>query len=208
MENFFRRHYLLFLVAIFSIGFCYAYFSDKASASGGGALGSVSIKYCSTANIATETTQIKATLNGGSEINLTSSVGIAPGDEIVIKGYAVNTSSVVIYAMAKLEIVTNKGTEVIWYNIVDGNKVSLDNGVLQAGAGALDANVAQALALSYTFDGTKYNNEYTITSISLNLYAHQKDFLSSADDYNDYVAVNGYTQDSIYAAHLIMEMAE
>lgn len=203
LKVFFADVVCFLVVAIFSVGFCYSYFSDKVGAEGDATMASISIKYCTTSNIASATNQVKATLNGGSEIDLTNTTAISPGDSIVIKGYAINNSGIDAYALARLEIATAVDTEVVWYNIDNNKPLYAERGLFQVGASVLQNDVPKPLSIPYTFEGDRYTNEHTITGITLTLHAHQKDFLNIADDYNNYSAVNGYAKDSIYAAHHI-----
>lgn len=192
------------LVAILSVGVCYSYFSDKKEVSGTTSTAVVSVDYrTNPTDENSSTSQIYAQLNDGSTTVISSSNLISPGDNITIKGYAVNTSNVDVYVLARLEIITNKDTEVVWFNIENNDVLYVEKGLFQVGASVLSVGSSKELSFTYTFEGERYTNEYSIQNIELTLCAHQKDYLDLAKDYNNYTAVNGYSKDSIYATHYI-----
>ena len=93
-----------------------------------------------------------------------------------------------------------------------------ENGLYNIGAGSLGALQYKELRIPYTFEGTEYNNGDTIKSVSLRLHVYQKNYLETADDFNLYKEyatgitnntpngfINGYTTESVYAAHHITE---
>lgn len=97
--------------------------------------------------------------------------------------------------------------------------------VYQVGAGSLAGSYKSGeetkyhhkdLAIPYVFTGSEYKNGDTITSITLTIHVHQRDHLSSAKDFIELYKphatnisegnngfINGYTTESIYAAHYI-----
>lgn len=246
------------LVCIFSVGFCYSYFSDNVSISGDTAMAHVAVQYQYGATDSTyaPVSDVYGQINGG-DVQKLNGATITPGDTITIVGRAVNTSSVAVYVLAKLTLVTSKGTEEVWYNIGSNDPASGESQntsalpntienygyqqlyledmttsagrtdkIYQIGAGSLAGSYVQNevtyyyhkdLAIPYTFEGDKYENGDTITSISLTLHVHQKDHLSTASDFiNLYKPhatgitetspngfINNYTTESIYATHHI-----
>ena len=236
LKIFFADVVCFIFVAIFSIGFCYSYFSDGIDVGGKTTTAVVSVDYRT--NYSQAATSISVIYGNISRLNAgedeatiittgnitTENVTIIPGDKLTIKGYAVNTSDVEVYVLAKLEVVCNNGTadetEIVWYNISNGNKLSLGgNGVHTVGASSLLADgkinsssgksYFQELALEYTFDGNKYTNSHTIKSLTLTLQVHQKEYLELAEDYSNYSKydtdgdglINDYEISSIYATH-------
>lgn len=79
--------------------------------------------------------------------------------------------------------------------------------VCQVGAGSLGAYKYKDLAIPYTFDGEKYVNNDSITSVKFSLHAHQKEHLNTASDFDLYKQyesqITGYDIESIYAVHYI-----
>ncbi len=204
LKVFFADVVCFLLVAIASVGFCYSYFSSQADASGSATMARVDIDYRQVAaDAATSTTTIYGSVNNGTLGNITASTKVSPGDTINIKGHAVNTSEVDVYVLGRLEVVTNKDTEVIWFNIAESKPVYFYKGLFQVGASALAVDASQAININYTLDGEKYTSDYIIEDLTFTLHAHQKDHLSTAADYSNYSAVGDYSQDSIYATHYI-----
>ena len=224
------------LVAIFSISFCYAYFSAKASASGSTGMASVSVEYQNeVSGIYQSVDSVYAKLNNETEIrNFGTNFIITPGDTITIVGRAVNTSSVPVFVLGKIEV-TYKVAEnaqpvklTQWYNIgsndpqvVDGEleeatpnavtpKVLRTNedGMYIIGSGSLGVGKYKELAIPYTFNGDLYKNGCIIESVVFTLHVHQKQYLSSADDFFNYASVTTddvtYSHESIYATHQIV----
>lgn len=90
-------------------------------------------------------------------------------------------------------------------------------GLYQVGAGSLGAGKNKELTIDHTFVGTQYENGDVIESVTFTLYVHQKDHLSTASDFielykphatgitqsNPNGFINGYTTESVYAAHYI-----
>ena len=224
LKIFFVEVVCFLVVAILSIGVCYSYFSDKEDATGNASMAIMTIDYRTDAtNENTSVNVVYGYLSSSTNktaTEITSSTIITPGDVLTVKGYAVNTSEVGVYVLAKLEVSFNDGTadgtDVAWYNISNNTELTMDdNGLYEIGASALDAHKTgtyyQELSFNYTFDGTKYINDYTITGIKLTLHIHQKDYLQDASDYGNYSQfdedgdgyINGYAISSLYAAHYI-----
>lgn len=204
------------LVAIFSISFCYSYYSDKKIASGSIGLAEVKIEYRTDADDATSVTNtVYGSLNNGAEQTIDESLIICPGDVLNIKGYAVNTSDVSIFVLGKIEVkykvAENAETITLteWYNI-GSNDPQIVNGELEdetpdaetpitlqtntdgmyiVGAGSLGAGMHKELAVAYTFDGDLFENGYIIESVKFTLHAHQMQYLNMADDFNNYSSV-------------------
>lgn len=215
-----------FLVVIaLSVGFCYSYFSDKVNVMGNATTATIAIAYQDGSGA--KLTDITGQINGGSAATLNGK-RIAPGDTITITGNAVSigkdgtsaTASSDSYVLAQLDVIgldtaeiTGKDDtyikehtidkETIWYNIADGKIVYAERGLFQIGASVLAAKGTQALSISYTFEGDKYNEQYLGVKLVLTLHTHQKDFLNLAEDYNNYSAVGTYAKESIYATHCI-----
>ena len=224
LKVFFADLVCFLLVAIISIGFCYSYFSDQIEVAGSTSTATITVDYRTTANNpATSVSAIYGSINGGATKQLTEDILVSPGDTLTVKGYAVNTSNVGVYVLARLEVVSNDGvsatdeTDVVWYNIANNTQVTIDaNGRYNVGASILTESGIGAyykeLSLPYVFDGEKYTNTHTITSLKLTLHVHQKDYLDLADDYAYYTAkydsdedgyYNGYEISSMYAVHYI-----
>lgn len=210
------------LVTIFSIGFCYSYFSDKVEAEGSATTAHVDVVYRKNFNDETPYTMLYGKINAdGTPADIsTTQLAITPGDILYIQGYAVNTSNVSVYVLAKLEvtIVEDKlegedvtTTEVYWYNI-DNNEVvdSTTTGSYTSptvrytvGASSLasyDENYVRSdfykeLSIPYKYDGETHTNAHTITSIKLTLHVHQKQYLRNSDDFDNYAA--GESQDGM-----------
>lgn len=246
------------LVAFISIGVCYAYFSHKLEVGGFSTMANVNVQYQYdvTEGNYQQVNTVYGKVNNEDERDL-AGVTITPGDTITIVGRAVNTSNVSVYVLAKLTIVTSKGTINAWYNIGSNapvgaeaeNPDALPNAieteeskqlykksmttasgktdeVYQVGAGVLGGSYKDGeitkyrykeLAIPYTFEGEEYENGDTITSITLTLHVHQRDYLDAAEDFislykphasnisqaNPNGFINGYTTESIYAVHQI-----
>lgn len=220
------------LVTFLSIGICYAYLSDHYQVSGTSTTAKVGVQYqynASGSYVSVE--DIYAKVNGGATEKL-EDITITPGDKLTIVGRAVNTSNVAVYVLAKLEIVINDEPITVWYNIgtndptiVNGTQTGADtpgalaeadykvlttqkmgdHDVYQVGAGSLGVDKYKELAIPYEFKGADFDNDDVISSIKLTLHVHQKNHLSTASDYALYkqYTVEGYTTDSIYAAHYI-----
>lgn len=223
LKIFFADVVCFLIVAICSVGFCYSYFSSKADASGSAGMARVSVDYRKVATDDTSSTDIiYGSVNNGSLVDLTKSVFISPGDVLSIKGYAVNTSNVDVYVLAKIEITINDGTQDItkekWFNISNNLELTVgDNGLYQVGASSLTATGVgttyyQAISLTYTFDGEEYTNNHEIKGVKLSLHAHQKEYLELAGDYTNYSKfdtdkdgyINGYSVPSLYSAHYMI----
>lgn len=252
MKIFFADIVCFLLVAVVSIGVCYSYFSHGIDIAGSGKMANVSVQYQydkTTDGVYEAVDEVYGKVNGGTERLLTDLI-ITPGDEITIVGRAVNTGNVSVYVIAKLTVVTSRGTDIIYYNIgnndpgLDGYENSdalpnskenheylelyaenmTNNGVThkvhQIGAGSLAGSKEvegvttyyhKDLAISYTFDGDTYENGDTVTSISLELLVHQRQYLNTAPDidlYNSHATngkINGYSVESIYAVHYMLD---
>ena len=194
-----------FVITISLISFCYSYFSDKADVTGKVSTAMVSIDYRTNKDDpSSSSNEIYAQVNGGALTTLSSITTINPGDDIVIKGYAVNTSDVSVYTLAKLQVINYDynsdiiDTETVWYNISSNTPVYIQQGVAKVTASVLNVGASQAINISYTFDEERYTNEYSSISVSLALYAHQKDYLNLSEDY-----IN-YPSDSAYATHYLL----
>lgn len=107
------------MVTVISIGFCYAYFSHRVDVSGFSTTANVTVQYqydvAGNGNYVA-VSDVYGKINNGANQSLTGII-INPGDTITILGRALNTSNVPVYVLAKLEVITNKGTDVVWYNI-------------------------------------------------------------------------------------------
>ena len=224
------------LVAIFSIGFCYAYFNAKASASGSAGMARLSVEYqyqVSGSYKAVNTAYAK--LNDETVAkDLGTNLIITPGDTLTIVGRAVNTGDVPIFVLGKIEVkykvAENAETVTLteWYSVgsndpqlVDGEledetpsaetpktlKTDAD-GMCIVGAGSIGARKYKELAVPYTFDGNVFKNGYIIESVVFTLHAHQKQYLNTADDFDDYSSVTTdgvtYSHESIYATNKIV----
>ncbi|MBQ7798588.1 MAG: hypothetical protein IJ371_05645 [Clostridia bacterium] len=196
------------LVAIVSVGFCYSYFSHRIDVEGFSTTAKVDVEYQYDVTDGTYAlvSDVYATVNGGTEQTLTSitkTQPLTPGDTITIVGRAYNASNVQVYVLARLEVVTSKGTEVVWYNI-GTNDPAIDNGVqtgadtpdalsaedyktlsidettklYTVGAGSLGAYKYKELAIPYEISKELENGD-TVTSINLTLHVHQKKYLRS-----------------------------
>lgn len=204
---------IFLLVTILSVGFCYSYFSDKVDATGNATTANVDVVYRKVYNDANPYNVIygKVGLTGAEKDITDSNIALTPGDTLYITGYAVNTSNVAVYVLAKLEvtIVEDKTegedvttTEVYWYNI-DNNTIvdSAINGAYAsptvrytAGASSLEAydgkfersDFYKHLSIPYKYDGSTHTNLHTVTGIKLTLHVHQKDYLRQADDFAKY----------------------
>jgi len=205
LKIFFADIVCFLVVAILSVGFCYSYFSKKADANGNVTMANVNIDYRKVANNAsTSTDVVYGSINGGTVGDITSDTNILPGDTLNIRGYAVNTSNTVdVYILGRLEIITNKDTEVIWYNIKDNVAVYFHKGLFQIGASSIVAGASQAISIDYVIEGARYTSEYVIEDVNFSLHAHQKEYLTTSSDFNEYSEVNGYSHESIYATHYI-----
>ena len=105
-------------------------------------------------------------------------------------------------------------TEVDYKQLTTTNKVG-DYGaydIYQVGASSLGEHKTKDLAIPYTFSGDKYVNGDEITSVKFTLHVHQKDHLRLASDFylysefeNANKEINGYSTESIYAAHYITD---
>ena len=202
------------LVTIFSIGFCYSYFSDEVKATGNTTTAVVTVAYRADYDDAGSSETIYGCINNASgtaqEIS-TKNIALTPGDALYIKGYAVNTSNVAVYVLAKLEIeiteqvdenTTTTTTETHWYNIANNQLVdstatgsyTSQAGVYKVGASSLEAydskyerdDFYKELSIKYEYDGATHTNAHTITSIKLTLHVHQKEYLRQADDFTKY----------------------
>ena len=224
------------LVAIFSVGFCYAYFTDKEIASGSAGMASVTIEYQhQVSGTYKPVNTAYAKLNNETTVrDLGTKLVITPGDTLTIVGRAVNTSDVPIFMLGKIEVnykvAENAETITLteWYNIgsnepqlVGGNlgsetpntevpkKLETNaDGMYVVGAGSLGVGKYKELSIPYTFDGNLFKNGYIIESVMFTLHAHQKQYLSSAEDFYNYSSVTTdgvtYSHESIYAAHQIV----
>ena len=141
---------ICFLLAVsLSVSVCYAYFSAKVNVKGAATFASLDIEYRKVAgNPSTSTNVLYGSINGGSLQNITATTTITPGDEITIGGYAVNISNVPIYVLGRLEVVTNKDTEVVWYNIETGHMLTFYKGLAQVGASVIPAGQSYELNLN------------------------------------------------------------
>ena len=220
LKVFFADVVCFLVVAICSVGFCYSYFSSKADASGTAGMAKVAIEYRKVATDATTSTNIVyGSVNSGSLVDLTPSVFISPGDVLNIKGFAVNTSNVDVYVLARVDVTVNDGTQDIieskWFNISNNLELTTDeNGLYAVGASSLTATGVgttyyQEISFTYTFEGERYTNSHQIKGVTLSLHAHQKEFLELAGDYENYSRfdtdedgfINGYSVASVYASH-------
>ena len=134
-----------FVITISLISFCYSYFSDKADVEGKVNTAMVSIDYRTDKDDpSSSSNEIYAQVNGGALTTLSSITTINPGDNIVIKGYAVNTSDVSVYTLAKLQVINHDynldiiDTETIWYNISSNTPVYIQQGVAKVTASVLN----------------------------------------------------------------------
>ena len=195
------------LVASVAFGLCYAYFSDKVAVAGVASMASMSVDYQD--DTSASLTNLYVELND-EDVGVFNNYLVSPGDTLKIGGNVVNTSNVEVYVLAKLEVVNfNAGgelvdTEVIWFNIEDNKTLYVERGISQVGASVLEKDQSVPLSFTYTFEGDRYNLNYSTIRMSLSLNVHQKSHLNLADDYNNYSAVNGYTHESIYATHCII----
>lgn len=208
------------VVSIVSFGFCYAYFRSEVKVVGVSNTATVSIEYRYEENGDASSIVYAEVAGSIVPINSMSTYKIVPGETIVIKGYAVNTSNVDVYVMGKLKVESKgsdgemKASEITWFNINNGEFMGEDG--LGIGASSLSASVwgsnstivtpdsaKQELSLEYTFNPVLYENGDSIFNIEFTLSVHQKDFLSLADDYNDFYELEGYTHEQVYAAHCI-----
>ena len=214
------------LVAIFSVGFCYAYFTDKKIASGSAGMASVTIEYqYQVSGTYKPVTTTYAKLNNETEVrDLGTKLIITPGDTLTIVGRAVNTSNVPIYMLGKIEVnykvAENAETITLteWYNI-GSNEPQIVDGTLEAetpnavtpkalktntdgmyivGAGSLGVGKYKELAIPYTFDGNLFKNGYIIESVVFTLHAHQMQYLNTAKDFGDYSSA---TTDGVTYSH-------
>ena len=205
---------ICFLLAIsMAFGVCYSYFSDKVGAQGATALTSLNIDYRVQADDpSTSSNVVYGSINDGAEGFITAGTVINPGDTLNIRGYAVNTSNKIdIYAMTRVEIVTNKDREVLWFGQTAQDQLFMEKGMFNGIAYAIDAGESNAINIDYVFDGDKYTNQHIIQSITLTLHAHQKDYLTSASDYQDYAPfdmsgenMRGEVNEAVYATHQII----
>lgn len=117
VKIFFADVVCFLLVAMITIGLCYAYLSDKADVSGTASTAKVAVEYQYNGAVSSE---VYVKVNGGA-VQALSSAQILPGDKITIVGSIVSQSNVSAYTLAKLEIVSIQSgeevTETIWYNI-------------------------------------------------------------------------------------------
>ena len=239
LKIFFADVVCFLLVAIISVGVCYAYFSNSVSITGDASMAQVTVEYQALVDGNYQTVDyVSAIINpteSSTEDDAVSLNGtmITPGDTIKIVGRAMNTSTVSVYVLARLNIeVLRAGSasstvETIWFYIgendpgvanggngtptIEDNEVKIltiaENGFYNVGAGSLGAARYKQLAITYTFSGADYQNGDVIKSVSLRLQVHQKDYLETADDYDLYTSVtNGgktHSQSSVYAAHHI-----
>lgn len=224
---------IFLLVTIFSVGFCYSYFSAKVDATGSATTAMVTVAYRTNYNDKNNRDVIYGNIEDGEVQDISSTdLKLTPGDTLYIKGYAVNTSNVSVYVLAKLEVTITETTadgstevvETYWYNIVNNKKVAetvdgnFPSPVTRYTIGAsslapvdkdyVRTDFYQELSIPYTYDG-KYTNAHTITNVKLTLNVHQKDYLRISDDFSKYSVgeVDGnlgeYETESIYAAHQI-----
>ena len=223
------------LIAVFSISFCYAYFNAKEVASGAVGLAQVSVEYQYNASgTYNAVNTVYAKLNNETNAkNLGDQLIITPGDKITIVGRAVNTSSVPVFVLGKIEVsykVAENAESITltqWYNIgtndpqiVDGELEdetpsavtptelkTNEDGMYIVGAGSLGAGKYKELSIPYTFDGELFKNGYIIESVVFTLHVHQKQYLNTADDFYNYSSVTtddvSYSHESIYATHHI-----
>ena len=225
------------LVAIFSIGYCYAYFSANSTISGTTGMAQVSIEYqykVSTDYVKVDT--VYAKLNDETEVrDLGSNFTITPGDTLTIVGRACNTSTVPVFVLGKIEVTykADQNAESVtlteWYNIGSNDSQIVDadenertsiavepkaiktnaDGMCVVGAGSLGAGNYKELAIPYIFDGELYKNGYIIEGVRFSLHVHQKQYLNTADDFDNYLSATTdgvtYSQESIYATHRMMD---
>jgi hypothetical protein len=224
------------LVSVFSISFCYAYFSDRVSSTGFTGMASVSIEYqYQVSGSYKPVDSVYGKFNNESTVrDLGTQFTITPGDTLTIVGRAVNTSGVPVFVLGKVEVSYKVAenaqpiTLTSWYNI-GTNDPQLVNGTMQSetpgaeeskllktnedgmyiiGAGSLGAGKYKDLSVVYTFDGELYQNGYIIQSVTLTLHAYQKQYLNSADDFDNYSSATTdgvtYSHESIYATHQIV----
>lgn len=219
------------LVSIFAFGFCYAYFSDEVKVAGKTTTASLMVEYWQNVNSGSPSQMVYGILDGSSTAVALDDVArdeIVPGQSVTITGCAANTSNIPVYIMGKLEVeVTDKNgaiklTETVWYNISTGQASDGDH--LTIGASILDASTwttnkdntttittpnsaKQVLSLQYTFDGATLTNDDIITKFNFTLVAHQSNYLTLAEDYNQFISLTNnqvsYTQIQVYAAHCI-----
>lgn len=202
------------VVLIFSFGLCYAYFSERLEISGGSNLGVMHVMYCRSLADTAGTSVIFGSINGGTAQDI-SSIDIAPGDTLAIKGYAVNNGNIDVFVLGRLEVVATDAnneteTEVVWYNISNGQSLYVEKGRFQVGASVLYSNGnlgdKQEINASYVFEGDRYINGYDISSVKFELFGYQAEFLDFSGDfdldkrYDLYVTMSGnkkvYSEDS------------
>lgn len=196
----------LAIVAMLSFGLCYAYFSGSVTLSGTPRMGVLEVMYCKNSTDTTGSAAIYGSINNGTASDLSTIRYVAPGEKLAIKGYAVNSSNIDVFVLGRLEVVAttpngNTETEVVWYNISNGQELYVEQGRFQVGASVLYANGGtgdrQEINASYTFDGDKYTNGYSITSVKFELLGHQAEHLDFASDmdldtrYNSYITKSG-----------------
>ncbi len=219
------------LVTIFSVGFCYSYFSSKVDATGNATTAMVTVAYRTNYSDEGNRDIIYGNIEDGEVQDISSAdLKLTPGDTLYIRGYAVNTSNVSVYVLAKLEVTitetttdgSNEVKEVYWYNISNNKKVAetvdgqFPSPVTRYTVGAsslgpvdkdfIRTDFYQELSIPYEYGG-KYTNAHTITNIKLTLNVHQKDYLRMGDDFSKYSVgevegkLGDYATESIYAAH-------
>jgi len=236
LKIFFADLVCFLLVAIISIGFCYAYFSDRADVKGNASMALVAIEYQhKIGNDYVAANNVYAIINATEQSTIENAVEmtgktITPGTKITIVGRALNKSTVSVFVLAKLEFEVQKfgsntsTKQTIWFNIgtndpgegeaqtpgANKNPLQLsigDNGLYTVGASSIAASTYKDLFVSYTFDGDSYENGDVIKNVGFTLAVHQRDYLDSASDWENYSSVTTnsvtYSQASIYAAHHI-----
>lgn len=189
------------LVLLLSFGLSYAYFSDKVEVSGGSNLGVMKVLYCQNLADAEGSSVVYGTINDGlTAVDLTS-INIAPGDTLNIKGYAVNNGNIDVFVLGRLEVAVNNAdgeleTEVVWYNVATGQAVYVERGLFQVGASVLYSSGTigdtQEINASYVFEGDRYINNYKNISIKFELFGYQAEFLDFANDFDMDVKYNSY----------------
>lgn len=237
LKIFFADLVCFLLVAIISIGFCYAYFTDSANVKGDASMALVAVEYQRkvSENSYAASANVYAIINAEDDstiddaVEMTSKI-ITPGTSITIVGRAMNKSTVPVFILAKLEFEVQKfgsqtsTKQIIWFNIgtndpgegeaqtpgANTNPLQLtigDNGLYTVGASSIAASTYKDLYVPYTFDGAGYENGDVIKNIEFTLSVHQRDYLDSADDWDNYESVTTgnitYSKASIYAAHHI-----
>lgn len=172
----------LVIVVTLSFGLCYAYFSDRADMEGSSTMGVLKVMYCKNSTDTIGSASVFGSIGGDTAQELSSIAYVAPGSTLAIKGYAVNSSNFDIFVLGRLEIVITTPseqteTEVVWYNIQNGQELYVERGRFQVGASVLYAHGVsgdkQEINAVYTFDGDKYINGYSIQSVTFEVLGHQ-----------------------------------